>query len=180
MGLKPHFELMAEYNRWMNDSIFLSCATLGSRAFNKELGAFFGSLSGTLNHIMVADLIWLNRFALHPGKFPALTILKRFTVPDRLDIKLFEDLPELSDARTELDLAIVSCMEQATEQDFAQVLTYRDTGGSVFVKPFSALVQHFFNHQTHHRGQVTTLLSQQGIDPGVTDLNAIIPQIDNP
>jgi uncharacterized damage-inducible protein DinB len=77
--------------------------------------------------------------------------------------------------RQDLDILIINWCQEITEMNLAQNLTYTDTKGNAYQKNFGQLIQHFFNHQTHHRGQISTLLNQQGIDLGVTDLLQIIP-----
>ena len=69
--MKSGFSLMATYNQWINTSLYDAAATLGDDAVNLDRGAYFGSILGTLNHILVADTIWLKRFAGHPAGFPA-------------------------------------------------------------------------------------------------------------
>jgi len=83
----------------------------------------------------------------------------------------------LSEKRAKLDLAIVAWTSELTEPDLKMHLTYHNTKGVAFSRVFGSLILHLFNHQTHHRGQVTTLLFQSGVDVGVTDLHALIPDV---
>ncbi len=175
MPIKQQFELMAQYNQWMNVSIYRSAATLSSAELSKHRGAFFRSIWGTLNHIMVADIIWLKRFALHPAGFQALEYMQDVPAPIALAEILYAELGSLQSARTAMDEVIISFTREATEKDYAHVLCYQSTKEQSFAKPFGYLVQHFFNHQTHHRGQLSTLFNQLQIDIGTTDLLALIP-----
>lgn len=132
----------------------------------RDRGAFFGSLLGTLNHIMVADIIWLQRFAEHP----ALDRIRGTPKPQALAQILLNDFTALSAERRNLDATIVIWCEQLDAADLNHKLAYRNMKG----ENFGSLMLHFFNHQPHHRGQAATLLSQQGLDVGVTDLVTLI------
>ena len=167
--------LMARYNHWMNDRLYAAAATLDHETLTADRGAFFGSLLATLNHIAVADTIWLHRFAQHKTGFASLAALTEFPQPSRLDQSLAPDLPGLQQHRTRLDDLIESWAAELTPAHFAGDITYRNMAGTPYCRPFGALLLHFFNHQTHHRGQATTLLSQNGVDVGVTDLLTLIP-----
>jgi uncharacterized damage-inducible protein DinB len=173
--LNKNFELLANYNRWMNENIYQVATKLDPETLYQDLGAYFGSIGGTLNHIMIADIIWLKRFLNHPSKFSALAWVAKLPDPDSLDQILHRNLNQLTHARKNLDQTLIELCQELNHQDLNVSLTYQNTKGITFSKPFGALVQHLFNHQTHHRGQVTTLFSQCGLDPGVTDMLAIIP-----
>ena len=180
MALKSYFTLMAEYNQWMNESVYATASQLSHEQLSADTGAFFGSILGTLNHILVANIIWLKRFACHEERFEALESLESKPVPEKLDTILHNDLAALKTERIYLDDIIIQFTQELTEQSLSTALTYRNTKGVKYTKNFGHLLQHFFNHQTHHRGQVSTLLSQQGMDIGVTDLLMKIPDVTSP
>lgn len=167
--------LMAEYNAWMNAKVYGTAARLSAEEIARERGAFFGSILGTLSHLMVADTIWLKRFAEHPARPGALEPLRSAPLPQRLDERPFEDLPALRAHREAMDAVIREWATTLTEDDMAMPLRYTNLRGQTFEHETFALLMHFFNHQTHHRGQVTTLLSQAGEDVGATDLLVLIP-----
>ena len=175
MSLTRHFILMADYNRWMNTRVYEAASRLNVATLHVDQGAFFGSVFGTLNHLLVADTIWLQRFSAHPARFAALASIAALPPPRSLSEPLHADLAALWAARQSMDTVIVALCAEATESDYAQSLTYANRADQTFVRSFGPLMQHFFNHQTHHRGQATTLLSQAGMDVGVTDLLALIP-----
>lgn len=166
--------LMAQYNRWMNDRIFEAAARLDDATLAADMGAFFGSILGTLNHIAVADTIWLHRFALHPASFPALGALTGFAHPTSLRQTLAPDLAGLRAYRRALDDLIQRWVAELRPEHLAVDLAYGNMAGVTSRRNFGGLLQHFFNHQTHHRGQVSTLLFQAGVDIGVTDLLAVL------
>ncbi len=175
MTSKAHFILLADYNQWMNTNVYEAAARLDAAELARDRGAFFGSILGTLNHILVADTIWLQRFAKHPRCHPLLQQVAELPRPARLDQLLFDDLADLAKQRSWMDFQIIAWFQALNDDDLNLVLSYHNTKGVAFHKRFSNLMLHLFNHQTHHRGQVTVLLSQTGVDIGVTDLLAVIP-----
>lgn len=169
------FQLMAQYNQWMNQKVYEAAGQLSDECLNEHKGAFFGSVLGTLNHILVADIIWLKRFNQHTFELPALGALDTLPDPAGLSTILYTVFDELKLAREDLDVVITAFTSQLTEQVLAAPLAYYNTKGEPYTKQLGHLLMHFFNHQTHHRGQVTTLLNQAGVDVGVTDLLALLP-----
>jgi uncharacterized damage-inducible protein DinB len=177
MPLSHQLRTLAAYNAWMNQSLYAAAAKLTAQELLADHGAFFKSIIGTLNHIVVGDTIWLKRFAQHPAKFAALQRLEAIPQPTSLDQILFTDLNPLRERRERLDAIITDWTAALTDSELEQPLHYTNSKGVVFTKPFGLLALHLFNHQTHHRGQATTLLFQAGVDVGVTDLLALIPNV---
>ncbi len=175
MSLQSHFELLARYNKRMNQSIYEASSKLSTSELAENRGAFFHSILGTLNHVLVGDTIWLQRFALHSSKLKSLDYARGLSPPDTLDSILYTDYEDLLHSRTKMDDVIYAFTQELSDSVLSSSLSYFNTKGEPFNKNFGFLIQHFFNHQTHHRGQITTLLSQVKIDTGVTDLLAIIP-----
>lgn len=167
--------LLASYNASMNHKLYAAAATLPQHALAADRGAFFGSVLGTLNHIVAGDIIWLRRFMGHPSGFASLQALNDIPAPASLAHVFSEDLGSLLELRVRLDAVIVSLAAGLSNDDLAQPLSYRNSRGECR-KNFGSLLLHFFNHQTHHRGQASTLLSQAGVDIGVTDLLECIPE----
>ena len=85
MTEQSHFALLADYNQWMNRKLYAAAGTLDAEALARDRGAFFGSILGTLNHLVVADTIWLKRFAAHPAHARALDALAEVPSPTALD-----------------------------------------------------------------------------------------------
>jgi uncharacterized damage-inducible protein DinB len=154
-----HARTLAAYNRWMNRRLYECCAALPDAERKRDAGAFFKSIHGTLNHLLLADRIWLGRFFGEP--FPARS----------LDQELYADFGELRAQREITDGVIAAWTDTLAEAALAADLAYTSMANPQPRRhPLWFAVAHFFNHQTHHRGQLTTLLVQRGIDPGVTDL----------
>jgi len=160
------FQTHARYNAWMNENLYTGCAKLSDAQRKKDMGAFFKSIHGTLNHILVGDRMWMTRFTGRP--LPALT----------LDATVHEDFAELWAARRLFDEEITAFVANLEDDWLAQPFTFTSIAYKrTYTHPTWFLVTHMFNHQTHHRGQVTTLLKQCGIDPGPTDFPAMPAQV---
>lgn len=166
--------LMARYNRWMNEKLYAAAATLPPEAIVADRGAFFRSILGTLEHLVVADTIWLKRFAEHPAGGP-LAPVRDLPMPASLDQIQFGALGPLRERRGLLDRMIETWMDELDPKALETVLSYRNTRGEPHAKEFGLVLAHVLNHQTHHRGQATTLLTQAGAEVGATDLLLLIP-----
>ena len=150
---------MARYNQWMNQQLYELCATLSDADRKQDRGAFFNSIHGTLNHLLLADRLWLGRFLQRPFAISSL------------DQILYDDFETLRRERQQTDTEILQWAQGLSDEQLADTFTYTSVvGRQTRTYQLGFLVTHFFNHQTHHRGQLTTLLSQCGIDSGVTDL----------
>lgn len=178
MQLRDHAVLMAAYNRWMNRKLYDAARMLPAEAQHASRGAFFRSVFGTLNHICVADIIWLGRFARALPEMRALTPAAGLVPPTSLSQPLAEDLDRLWPRREWLDGIIETWVSELADGDLLRPVHYSNMRGEPGCKQLFLLMVHFFNHQTHHRGQATTLLSQAGLDVGVTDVLALVPEVE--
>ncbi|WP_017446936.1 DinB family protein [Gayadomonas joobiniege] len=169
------YQLLANYNRQMNEKIYRAALNLPESEVCMDRGAFFGSIFDTLNHIYVGDLVWLKRFSQGNLGLKSLLPMADLPQPIGLSARMADSLAELSEHRGKLDQIIIEFVNELRPEMLTRKLVYQNTKGVEFEKDFAALVLHMFNHQTHHRGQVTTLLNQIGIDVGVTDLLECIP-----
>jgi uncharacterized damage-inducible protein DinB len=150
---------MARYNQWINERLYAVCAGLSDEARKRNRGAFFGSMHRTLNHLLWGDRVWLGRLTGSPCTMPAF------------GADAIADFGVLCDARRETDAAMSAWTDGLTTAALAVDLEYRSAvDGKTRRLPRALAVVHMFNHGIHHRGQLTTLLSQEGVDPGPTDL----------
>lgn len=177
MSEKSQLILMAEYNQLMNQRIINASETLSSDSLTANKGAFFKSVIGTLNHIMIGDILWLKRFYLHHPDFDSLKPLSKIESPKQLDAILFNDLISYKDERVMLDKIIIDWCKEIKESDLNKPLKYQNMKSETHNKRLGDLILHVFLHQIHHRGQITTLLSQENVNFGETDLPEIIPEI---
>jgi uncharacterized damage-inducible protein DinB len=154
-----NFRMFAAYNRWANGRILEAVSTLTGDEYHRDCGAFFKSMHGTLNHVLVADRIWLNRYT---GEGVA---------PTALDQILCEEFPDLQKAREDEDARIVDWIGSLTEDDIAGTFTYTPITNPVPVtQRLAPALAHFFNHQTHHRGHMHMILTVLGKDAPPLDL----------
>ena len=171
------YRLLAEYNQWMNDRLMGAAGMLGEDELARDRGAFFKSVLGTFNHGLGGDTIWLKRFATGFDRLTSLAPVAQLPSPPTLDALLYPRWDEFVAARQSLDRLILGFSAQLDEGMLAAPLSYTNIRGRPARKPFDQLLLHFFNHQTHHRGQITTLLTQAGVEVGVTDLLMCIDDI---
>ena len=153
--------MFAGYNSWCNTRLHNAAADLDDTSFRADRGVFFGSMMGTLNHLLVADRIWMKRFT---GEGEA---------PTRLDAILSEECGELRAAREAEDARISGWVEALREADLAGTFSYRTiTNPAEVTQRLGPALAHFFNHQTHHRGQAHAILTGFGRSAPSFDLIA--------
>ena len=154
--MKQHFTMFAAYNQWANRRIYDAAAQLTKDEFERNVGAFFGSAMGTLNHLLVADRIWMKRFT-NGGE-----------APKTLDAILHRDFQPLRKAREAEDLRIIAWIGGLTEKAMAGRFTYMTVSDMRTVSQrLAPALAHVFNHQTHHRGQAHAILTMLG-KPSIT------------
>lgn len=153
-----HFQKFADYNKWANTVLFEAVGALENAQFHKDLGAFFGSISGTLNHLLVGDLLWMQRLE---GSGPQ---------PASLDTVLFESFENLQAARVDADLRLINLVNNLGTSNFEEIVHYKTMAGVPSQDPKSEILTHIFNHQTHHRAQCHQMLSQLGKEPPPLDM----------
>jgi uncharacterized damage-inducible protein DinB len=152
-------QLMARYNRWMNERLYALAGEFDDAERKRDRGAFFESMHGTLNHLLWGDRVWLGRFAGTPCTAPAF------------GADMYADFAELAREREATDTAMLDWAGGVTDDWLAGSLVYASrVDGLTRELPRAVAAVHLFNHGTHHRGQLTTLMRQAGRDPGVTDL----------
>jgi len=177
MSEKSQLMLMAKYNQLMNQRLLTAASQLSPDSLAEDKGAFFKSVIASLNHILIGDILWLTRFANHPRAYTALKPLFERKKPSRLDEILYADLADFSEERAKIDSIIITWCDEIIEDDLDKPLRHKNFKGIEFNKRLGDLVLHLFLHQIHHRGQITTLLSQENIDFGETDLPEIVPNV---
>jgi uncharacterized damage-inducible protein DinB len=154
-----HLRRMARYNRWANERLYAACAELPSEEYHRPRQAFFGSLHGTLTHVLVADRLWLARIAGEPP--PNL----------KLDDQPYGMLPDLGAARAAEDQRIIDLLGTTDEETLPEPVRYRTVvRPEAVATPLHLCWLHLFNHQTHHRGQAHDQLSQTTVPPPSLDL----------
>lgn len=153
-----YFKRLARYNAWANRRLYEACGSLSREDYVAPRPSFFGSIHRTLTHLLVGDRLWMSRFEGVPHGLSSL------------DQVLYDDFAALRAARVAEDDRIRRWADRLDDKALDGDLDYRNTAGEAKRNQLRWAIAHFFNHQTHHRGQVTTLMKQSGVDPGVTDL----------
>ncbi|KAF3978563.1 MAG: damage-inducible protein DinB [Methylococcales symbiont of Iophon sp. n. MRB-2018] len=167
---------LAEYNKLMNHRLYEAASQLSENELKNDRGAFFKSVLGTLNHILVGDIVWLKRFAKHPSSQKSLVYISNLGKPKSLDAILYDDFESLRTEREKIDNIIIQWIDALSTSDIKEYISYKNMAGLGFKKIYVSLINHLFLHQVHHRGQITTLICQSGLDFGNTDLIEIIPE----
>lgn len=177
-ALLDNYRFLAGYNQWINRRLFDACEQLSDLERKRDRGAFFSSIHNTLNHLVWGDQLWLARFAAQPGANAQALRGDLLELPPGAvhETVLHAEWAALRVKRQQLDAAIVEWLADMPAAYPGSTIRYGNTKGVRREHPAWMALTHFFNHQTHHRGQVTALLVQAGIDPGMTDLIALAPQ----
>ena len=162
MDLPAHFRMLARYNRIANERLFDACSHLDPVEYRKTRPGSFGSIHALLNHLLLGDRIWMARFEGGGQVTPALNSV------------LFEEFSELREARVVEDARIEKFFAEADVSLLDQSFRYRNSKGLDYEEQAPVAIGHFFNHQTHHRGQVHVMLSQTAVAPPSLDLHRII------
>jgi uncharacterized damage-inducible protein DinB len=143
--------MMAGYNRWANERVYDAASELSEKEWQKDTGAFFGSMMGTLNHLVATDRIWMKRFT---GLGEA---------PNALDAIVDRDFAGLRAARVKEDARIMEWVDALSEEEFQGRFTYVTmTDVRTVSQRIAPALAHLFNHQTHHRGQAHAIFTSLG------------------
>ncbi len=158
--LHRQLQMFAAYNAWANDRLFSAAGALTDDDYRRDADVFFRSMHGTLNHILVADRIWMQRFT-GAGEAPV-----------RLDAILFEGFSELQDARQAEDGRIADWVGSLDDEALAASFTYAPISEPLrrTTQPLAPALAHMFNHQTHHRGQAHAILTRLAGDAPSLDM----------
>jgi uncharacterized damage-inducible protein DinB len=157
--MKAYFAMLAGYNRWANGRLYAAAAALPDADYRADRGVFFRSLHGTLNHLLAGDRVWMQRFT---GEGEA---------PGRLDAILFPSLADLREARAREDERIMAFVNGLDETRLGGIIRYRAiTRPETYEQGLAPALMHFFNHQTHHRGQAHAVLTGLGVEAPSLDL----------
>jgi uncharacterized damage-inducible protein DinB len=153
------FRQLSVYNRWANSRLYAAALDLSELSYRLHVGVFFGSLHGTLNHLLLTDRLWLKRLTGEGDH------------PDKLNAILYEDRTELTRARIAEDKRIIRIVDSFDDTALAGLHSYKTTSGMPHSQVLSEILMHLFNHQTHHRGQAHACLSiLTGGEPPSLDL----------
>jgi len=146
--MTERYRMFAGYNAWCNERLYDTAAIVSDADYRADRGAFFKSLHGTLNHLLLGDRIWMNRFT------------GEFALPKTLNEILYDDFDALRAERRKMDVSITRYIGGLSEADLGKTIRYRTFSRPADIEQTLApALDHFFNHQTHHRGQAHALLT---------------------
>lgn len=159
-----YFRLMARYNTWQNNSLVTAADGLTDVARRKDRGAFFQSIAATLNHLYWADALILQR--IRGNQRPEETIKHSLTSPS--------DWGDFKSLRSKRNREIEEWAGPLVDSDLdGMVVWYPGDGSTQIEKPKAICVAELFNHQIHHRGQIHSMLTAAGAEPGPTNLSML-------
>ena len=157
--MHEHFTRFAAYNRWANQRLFDAASQLSDDQYRQDTQVFFKSMQGTLNHILVADTVWMSRFQKTDHGITGL------------DQLLHEDHESLTSARLQMDQRIADYVATLDQPTLDAEFTYSPvTLPEPVTMQLNIALSHMFNHQTHHRGHAHGVLTRLGADAPPLDL----------
>ncbi|EHA1126866.1 DinB family protein [Vibrio pacinii] len=178
MDLPSNFKIFARYNQRMNDQLMRVCEQLTTQQLHQPTGAFFPTVMDHWNHLLFGDLIMLRRLVDNGVVNIDAQTLASLPVARTVNDSFASNLTELRALRALVDRIFLDFTHELTPEMCNRPIRYTTTEGQVLERDLGAFCQHLFNHQTHHRGQLTGVLSQFGLDFGCTDLPVIVPDGD--
>ncbi|PKH87193.1 DinB family protein [Colwellia sp. Bg11-28] len=176
MSLSKNFKMMSLYNQRINSQLMAHCLTLPSETLEKDTHSFFPNIISYWNHILFGDLILMSRLASNNIANLSPLDLSAFPKPGSPQDLYHTNLLDIALLRTQVDALLIRYCDNLTEEDCDRFITYTTTEGVAITKAVADVTQHIFNHQTHHRGQLTCVLSQAGINYGCMDLPVIVAE----
>jgi uncharacterized damage-inducible protein DinB len=176
MSLAKNFKMMSLYNQRINTQLLGCCLNLSNEVLNKDTNSFFPSIIAYWNHLLFGDLILLSRIASNDIAQLNDQALSIFPSPKSPQDIYHTQIKELAKLREQVDVVIVDYCANLTDEACGKLITYTTTEGELITKVVADITQHLFNHQTHHRGQLTCVLSQSGVNYGCMDLPVIVPE----
>jgi len=168
--------MMSLYNQRINAQLLDCCLALPQNILEKETHSFFQDIISYWNHILFGDLILMGRLALNQVGELSPQDLSLFPTPKSPQDIYCSNLSDIAVLRKQADELIMQYCNHLTEEDCKKFITYKTTEGVSITKAVADVTQHLFNHQTHHRGQLTCVLSQFGVDYGCMDLPVIVSE----
>jgi len=174
LSLTDNFRMMAKYNQRMNEQLLTVCEKLTSEQLHQQTNSFFSTVLCYWNHLLFGDLIMLSRLVDNGIVDVEPSILKSLPTAKSINDQFVNNLAELKLLRSRVDEIYVNITQEFTSDCCDKIVSYTTTDGGVLEKTVGEFCQHIFNHQTHHRGQLTCILSQFGLDFGCTDFPMIV------
>ncbi|WP_318455264.1 DinB family protein [Photobacterium leiognathi] len=176
MDLSSNFRMLAHYNQRMNNQLLSACQQLTDEQLHQNTNAFFPSVMAHWNHILFGDLIMLRRLIANNIVEIDADVLQQLPVAKKINDTFVTTMDELSVLRGLVDTVYIEITQAFTPSTCGEIVKYTTTAGQLIERNVGEFCQHIFNHQTHHRGQLTCILSQFNVDFGCTDLPIVVPE----
>ena len=176
MSLAKNFRMLSHYNQRINTQLIDCCTSLSNDVLVKETNSFFSNVISYWNHILFGDLILLGRLASNHIAGISLNDFTECPTPKSPNDIYHNKFSDIAILRKAVDELIIKYSSNLTDDDCQKFITYQTTEGESITKAVSDVTQHIFNHQAHHRGQLTCVLSQIGVNYGCMDLPVIVPE----
>jgi len=171
------FQISVLYNQRMNQQLLICCQQLSQTQCEQETGSFFPNVIAYWNHLLFGDLILIRRIIANKIAGLSLSLLDGLPIATSTSDCYCSTIDEVIELRTKVDIIIEQVINALSENDISKLIHYKTTEGDEVSARVSDILQHMFNHQTHHRGQLTCVLSQLGINFGCTDLPVLVSEM---
>jgi len=176
LSLVNNFQMLATYNQRINQQLLMCCQGLSEEELTQETHSFFPNIISYFNHILFGDLLMLRRLAANNIALLSLTNFDHIPEPKSPTDIYHQNIADITKLRVQVDAIITEFCCNLTDAECATFITYQTTEEENINKKVADITQHLFNHQTHHRGQLTCVLSQLGVDYACMDLPVIVPE----
>lgn len=157
--MKALLNMMMEYNRWANERLFADCEQVPEEIYHRELNTEYGSIHKTLDHILLVDLLWLDRFAGGGDKYTSF------------DQTITDSFNELKERRQITDEELSRFCQESTEIGLTRMVQFRTIlDPATIEQPVGGAIILLFHHQSHYRAQAQALLNMQGCPSQILNL----------
>ncbi|HUX49233.1 MAG TPA: DinB family protein [Spirochaetia bacterium] len=174
ISIKSHFALLARYNKEINSAMYGILSPLSDADRKSKSGSFFTSIHGILNHILASDVAWLSRFRTLSSESVALNDPATSNEGVTWGKEMYEQFDDLATRRAAVDAVIVRWIDELTEELLTETLRYQDFRGNARQYIMWMAMDHFFNHQTHHRGAISQILDEKGVENDYSNIIYIL------
>ena len=162
--MKQTLAILSSYAKGVNDKVISILEGIPEEKLQQDMKAYYKSILKTFIHMTMADINWFIRLKnLFPASALTRSELLQTTVDDLQD-RVEKNYREIFSIRRAADELFVKFISELPEEDFKKVINYKDRMGNALSNKIGHILLHLFNHQTHHRGAISTMLDMQGID----------------
>ena len=156
--MKELLHTYARYHGWAMDILLKATDGLSDAQLRAEAGLYFTSVHGTLNHLLLCDRLYRGRLIGQPYRVTSLSAIVE------------DDRGRLAAALRTETAAWEDIVDSFTEEALASPYTYTNVRGLHTTVKLGDCFLHYFNHATHHRGQISAVITREGLPPAEMDL----------